>query len=59
MAAAADALGCVLQPVSCCPQAIELLRQRLLPVGRDVCVVLETVGVDVDSAHEGSTAMHR
>eukprot|EP00983_Pelagomonas_calceolata_P122881 1160947-Pelagomonas_calceolata.AAC.9 len=26
--------------------------------GRDVCVVLDAVGVDVDSAREGSTAMN-
>jgi hypothetical protein len=44
---------------NCCLQAIALLRKRLLDAGHDVCCVLETAGVDVDSPLEGSTAMHR
>lgn len=40
-------------------QGVALARRYLRRHGRDVCVVLEAVGVEVVSAREGSTAMHR
>uniref|UniRef100_A0A7S3QK84 Uncharacterized protein n=1 Tax=Dunaliella tertiolecta TaxID=3047 RepID=A0A7S3QK84_DUNTE len=40
-------------------KGVALARRELHMQGRDVCVVLDAVGVDVDSAREGSTAMNR